>query len=293
MTQRYAITRIEILVVVVVASFAVGVVAMILARHRDNAQRAQCVNNLRKIGQAVHAYHDASSADKDLRTLPPSRLADGFATWAVLLAPYLQNEHPLNHWELEKSYFAQSDEVRQARLIVFFCPARQRADTLSQAGDVDAAGQNIPGALGDYASVAADNKKNWTGPDANGALVIAEVLERKDDQIVKWQGRTSLASLIRGESYTMLIGEKYVAADHMGDAAFGDGSLYNGAHPASFSRIAGPGYPLADAIDVPFNNNFGSWHRGICNFLMADTSVRPMANDTSEKVLGELARRGE
>ena len=119
------------------------------------------------------------------------------------------------------------------------------------------------------------------------------MLQRKGDRIVKWESRTSFESLTRGQSYTLLLGEKHALPDHLGDAEFGDGSLYNGARPANFSRIAGPGYPLAKAIDLPFNNNFGSWHNGICHFLMADGTVRPMAIDVSESVLGQLARRGE
>ncbi len=160
---------------------------------------------------------------------------------------------------------------------------------------MDKAGTQIPGAVGDYGCVAGDGSKehDWTGPDANGALVIADVLQRKGERIVKWESRTSLESLTRGQSYTLLLGEKHALPDHLGDAEFGDGSLYNGARPANFSRVAGPDYPLANAIDAPFDNNFGSWHNGICHFLMADGTVRPMAIDVSEAVLGQLARRGE
>ncbi len=255
--------------------------------------REQCKNNLRAIGVAVHAYHDASSADKALKVLPPARLADGYATWAVLLAPHLANDHPLHAWDVQTTYFEQKDDVRQAALLQFICPARRRSDLLSQSGDVDQAGKFFPGAVGDYGSVAGDDVKTWTGPNADGALIIADVLQRNGDRILKWQSRTSLASLTRGESYTMLLGEKHALPSHLGEAEFGDGSLYNGQLPANFSRIAGVGHPLARKIYDPFNNNFGSWHHGVCNFLMADGTVRVLTNDVSELVLGNLARRGE
>ena len=295
MNHRHAITRLEILVALVFGFSAVGIVVMLLARQRENGQRAQCMNNLRLIGLAVHAYHDASSGDKGLKRLPPSRLANGYATWAVLIAPYLTKESPLLEWSKQESYFAQKAEVREARRINFFCPARLRSDTLSQAGDVDSAGKLFLGGLGDYANVAGDGDADhdWTGPDANGAFILAEVLERKDGRILQWQSRTNLASLKRGESYTMIVGEKHVPADHQGDAAFGDGSFYNGQHPAGFSRVAGPGFPIAASVDSPFNRNFGSNHNGVCHFLMADTSVRPMTPATSEIVLGQMARRGD
>ena len=268
---------------------------MLLARHRENALRAHCQNNLRQIGQAIRAYHDASAVDKPRKRLPPSRIADGYATWAVLIAPHLVKEHPLLQWDEHQSYFAQTIEVREARLRLYFCPAWPRGETLSVAGDIDPAKTLVPGALGDYACVAGDGDKehDWTGVSANGAMILADVMERKGGRIVDWRSRTSLASLTRGDSYTFLLGEKHVPVDHPGEAAFGDGSLYNGGHPASFSRVAGPGFPLARSIAEPFNTNFGSYHNGISHFLMADTSVRPMSIDTSEEVLGQLARRGD
>ena len=259
--MRRGITVIEVLVVIMICLVGAGLGVMLLARHRDNAQRAHCQNNLRLIGNAFRAYHMNSSADEKARVLPPSCIADGYATWAVILAPHLIDKHPLTQWDMEQTYFAQADEARQARLAMYFCPARPRADTLSQAGDVDSTGKHFPGGLGDYASVAGDGsaEHDWTGPKANGAVIEADVIERKDDRIVKWKSRTNIAGLTRGDSYTFLVGEKHVQADHFGAAAFGDGSLYNGQHPASFSRVAGPGFPIA-SIDAPFNKNFGSGH---------------------------------
>jgi type II secretory pathway pseudopilin PulG len=295
MIQRRGLTILELVVVLAVCIVAVGLGVMVLARHRENSQQAQCRNNLRVIGKAFHAYYDATSANEASRYLPPSRIADGYATWGVLLAPYLQAEHPLHEWDKQRSYFAQKDTVREARVIMYFCPARTRTDTLSIAGDVDQTNQLFPGALGDYASVAGDGSADhdWTGSKANGALVIAHEIERKGDRILEWEGRTNMNSFARGTGYTMIVGEKHIPVDHMGDAAFGDGSFYNGQHPASFSRVAGPGFPLANAINAPFNKNFGSYHKGVCQFLMADGSFRAMSNDTSELVLGQLARRGE
>ncbi|MBI3822207.1 MAG: DUF1559 domain-containing protein [Planctomycetes bacterium] len=291
--MRRGITALEVLIVLVICIVGAGLVVMLIARTREKAQNVQCRNNLRQIGKAFHAYHDNSSADENLRVLPPSRIAEGYATWAVLLAPHLTKESPLLQWEQQRSYFAQQQDVREARLIAYFCPTRLRSDTLSQAGDADHG--HFPGGVGDYASVAGDGSAghDWTGPYANGPLVFATVVDRQDERILKWRSRTGLASLKRGTQQTLLVGEKHVPVGHHGDAAFGDGSLYNGANPASFARIAGPGYPLAPAIDAPFNNNFGSCHRGICHFLMADASFKAFANDVDPAVLGKLARRGD
>lgn len=281
---RHGITVLEVIVLLAIGIFGVGLVVLLVARTRESAQTLQCRNNLREIGKAFHAYHDASSVDEYLRSLPPSRLADEHATWPVLLAPHLVKKSPLHHWDMRQSYFMQQQEVREARLFVYFCPTRTRTDTLSVAGDLNPAKLHFPGALGDFAAVAGDGGTNWTGPEANGA-------------IVPWPGRTSLPLLVRGAQNTLLAGDKHVPRDHHGDAACGDGSFYNGAHFGSFVRVVGPGYPLARSLDDPFNHNFGSDHRNVCNFLMADGSVRAIATDderaASEAVLGRLARRGD
>lgn len=290
MEKRRAFTLVEVMIVLVVLIIAIGVGVMLLGKVRESAQQAQCRNNLRLIGKAFHEYHELSAANEAARFLPPARLADGYATWAVFLAPYLATDHPLQQWDLQQSYFAQKPEVREARMVMFFCGARTRTETLSQLGDIDAAKTHFAGALGDYACVAGDGQ-DWTGPKANGALVSADVETRNGGRIVKWHSRTGLASFKRGTSYVLMIGDKHVPEDRFGDSEVGDGALYNGAHPASFARVAGPGYPLANARDAVFNKNFGSYHQGVCQFLLADGSFKAMANNTSEAVLGELARR--
>jgi len=289
--MRRGITLLEVLVLLVVCLCAAGLAVMLLVRHRETPLRENCKANLKHIGEAFHAY------DEMHHSLPPARIADGYSTWAVLLAPHMVKENPLNKWRDQESYFAQPEDVRQARLLPYFCPTRQRLDTLSQTGDVDTANQHYPGGLGDYACVVGDGIQDhdWTGPKANGAVVGAAVIKRQGDRILEWQSQTSLALLdkLRGKSYTLLAGEKHVPIDHFGEAEFGDGSLYNGKNRASFARLAGPGFPLARKLDEGFNNNFGSYHKGICLFLFADGSVRPLSNQIDDGVLGEMARRGE
>jgi hypothetical protein len=279
-----------VIVIALVALCATGIVVMLLARLRTIGQSEQCKNNLRRIGEATYAYHSASAVEEALQRLPPSRIADGYATWGVLLAPYLTKEHPLHKWDQQLSYFAQAADVREARMIYYFCPARLRPDTLSQAGDVDAEGRHFAGALGDYGSVAGDSDEHWTDEKADGPLIIGEVLQRDKDRILKWRSRTSLSMLKRGMKYTLLVGEKHVPPDHMMDAEFGDGSVYNGKNPASFSRIVGPNFPLAE-VDAPFNRNFGSYHNGVSHFLYAEGNVGTFKTGASAEVLGQQARR--
>ncbi len=280
-----------------------GVIVTVIPRQRDRARRAECALHLAHIGQAISFYQGESPAPWRQQgfqgplwrqALPAARIADGYATWAVLIAPYLTTDLPLLDWDLHKPYREQSENVRQRWLVDFFCPARQRTSKLSVSGDVPADGMDhVPGAVGDYACAAGDGDpaRPWTGPQANGAVILGEVLDRNGSQILRWRSRTDFTSLVRGRSYTLLVGEKHVPLGRFGQAAVGDGSLYDGGAPANFSRVGGPGHGLAPSPTAPFNHDFGSYHAGLCQFLMADGSVRPLANDVNERVLGKLIAR--
>jgi hypothetical protein len=128
--MRRGITILEFLVVVVLCILVLSVGLIALMRHRENSHRVMCENNLRVLGVAVLAYH-GSAKDKNPRLhLPPSRIDDGFATWAVLIAPHMLADHPLNRWNQELPYFAQEEAIRESRVIFHFCPSRRRADTV-------------------------------------------------------------------------------------------------------------------------------------------------------------------
>jgi hypothetical protein len=286
---------VEVVVILGIGTLLVCVLAVVLVRQREKPLRLQCMDNLRRIGDAVQSFHAAEGgADK---YLPPARIAPDFATWAVLIMPHLGSENPLQRWDVVQSYFAQDKSIREAIVTQYFCPARTRTGWLSVDGDVDPATKaHVPGGLGDYAGVAGtgDPAHPWDGPDADGSIVLGNVLQRDGDRLVRWRGRVSLKSIeARGLSVTLLVGEKHVPPDGLGHADAGDSSLYDGQNPSSCSRVAGPGHGLAASVTEPFNNNFGSPHRGICQFLYADGSVRPIAVDINEAVLGQLARRGK
>lgn len=303
MNRRCGLTFLEVLVLLLLLAVMAGVVVVFVAQQRERAQRFHCANNLRLIGEGVYHFvgvtppHLANVERPDRRGgpphgfLPPARIADGYATWAVQLAPYLQADNPLQGWDLHRTYFQQPLDVRDKPLLWYFCPSRARASLLSISGDLPAdGGEPHPGAVGDYACAAGDGNPAfpWTTERANGAIILGEVLEKKADLILRWQGRTSLASLKRGSSYTILIGEKHVPLSELGKAEVGDGSVYNGGCPANFSRIGGVGFALARSPLDPFNNNFGSAHPDICQFLMADGSVRSLALSIAEPVLGRM-----
>src|SRR5262249_46782270 len=135
---------------------------------------------------------------------------------------------------------------------------------------------SFPGALGDYASSVHDNLTNsdYQTVVARGALILANFSPNPPNAngtINTYSSLTTWASIRDGTSNTTLIGEKHVQVGTFGERSGGDSSIYNGdPNNEAAWRVAGPGNLLAQSPREPYNLQFGSWHTGVCQFVMCD-----------------------
>jgi prepilin-type N-terminal cleavage/methylation domain-containing protein/prepilin-type processing-associated H-X9-DG protein len=306
--RRAAFTLIELLVVIAIIAVLIGLLLPAVQKVRESAARAQCSNNLKQIGLAIHKYHDETGA------LPPGRIdASGGVTWAVLLLPNIEQDNFYRQWNIMRWYYVQPASVRKTQVNLYYCPSRRSADasSVSTQGETPDTWPWIPdpnappegngkqwfGALGDYACCDGNNLGGaFNTIDADGPMILGNVTyvspAKLPYTIKSFSSRTRFATLNNGLSNTLLIGEKHVPQGKFGQESNGDGSIYNG-DPANenASRIAGPNNLIAKSPSEAFNIQFGSSHSGGCNFLVGDGSVRSISPSIDGATLGRLSSR--
>jgi len=131
-TRARAFTLIELLVVIAIIAVLIALLLPAVQSAREAARRAQCVNNLKQLGLAVHNYHSANNC------LPPSAMflgpgsngadpGNGWswnASWAVVLLPNLEQTPLFNAYNFQWSgATGPNTTVGYNMMSAFMCPS--------------------------------------------------------------------------------------------------------------------------------------------------------------------------
>lgn len=136
--DRRGFTLIELLVVIAVIGVLIGLTLPAVQSAREAARRAQCVNNLKQMGLALHNYESA------IGVFPPAYVGDprvagqvfgmnspddngngppGFA-WGALILPYLEQNPLSSSLNFNLPCWAPENRTSAAtKVSVFLCPS--------------------------------------------------------------------------------------------------------------------------------------------------------------------------
>lgn len=285
-TKKRAFTLVELLVVIAIIGVLVALLLPAVQAAREAARRTSCFNNMKQIGLALHNYHDTHKTFPmgwiGLEAATNRPHADGVPGWGwgAFILPFVEQESLSEQAvRITRPVLDPANQVaRETFLKLYRCPSDTPASQefmLGQSGSPTTPLVKLASAS--YVGV-------------HGTLELADCeglpvgTQCRSDGIFYHLSATRFAHIQDGTSNTLAVGER--------SARFGFSTWVGAVQGGddAFARILGTADHAPNSVNGHLDD-FSSRHPGGTNFVLADGSVRLIADTVDLRVYRAAATR--
>jgi prepilin-type N-terminal cleavage/methylation domain-containing protein/prepilin-type processing-associated H-X9-DG protein len=294
--HRRGFTLIELLVVIAIIAVLIALLLPAVQAAREAARRAQCVNNLKQIGLALHNYHQVQDkfplgSSKGFHDVGVYQAKQNWSAHGQMLPQMEQmavyNAINFNFGVDENAptsicYLVNSTSVN-TQIRSFLCPSDTNA------------GGSYPSANSYFASVG--TTANFTNGGNTG---LADLSDHPTTGLFGFQVCYGIRDCLDGTSNTIAFCESTVGNSSLTLGQKDIGIVNIGAATASLLQDASSNYALTRAglaaCDQAFQNRSGTldssrgkvWAHGAMSFTMFNTVATPNQNNGTWTYCGDL-----